>query len=105
MSRSDTRHTQPGSGSSHNMPSVTPARIGRRYAPLIALAAVQVLLVAVAPSGPPKSTVAAGASGTSPDGAAVDASGNPVAGATVDANGNAVSGGSGATAAGATAPG
>src|SRR2546421_11001865 len=88
------------------MPSVTPARLGRRYAPLIALAAVQVLLVAVAPSGPPKSTVAAGASGAAADNSGpVDASGNPVAGATVDANGNVVAGGSGATAAGGTAAG
>ncbi|MEA3075751.1 MAG: hypothetical protein QOF60_659 [Actinomycetota bacterium] len=45
--------------------TLTPARLGRRYAPLVALAAVQVLLVAVAPSGPPqpKSNVAAGANG------------------------------------------
>ena len=37
---------------------MTPAALGRRYAPLIVLAAVQVMLVAIAPSGP--------ASGTSP---------------------------------------
>jgi len=45
--------------------AMTPAALGRRYAPLIVLAAVQVLLVAVAPSSPNSGTSAYGSGGGS----------------------------------------
>lgn len=86
--------------------SLTPARLSRRYAPLIALAAVQVLLVAVAPSGPPKATSSLAATaqpGFTPGGAlAADATGADatagVDGSTVTDSGAAAgTGGSSAT--------
>jgi len=85
----------------------TPAAIGRRYAVFLAVAAVQVLLVAVAPSKAPvqvnagsgtggRSGVIAGGGDNGTDatdaGTAVDASGNPI-----DANGNIITGAAGVT--------
>src|ERR1041385_4669625 len=85
----------------------TPAAIGRRYAVFLAVAAVQVLLVAVAPSKAPvqvnagsgtggRSRVIAGGGDNGTDatdaGTAVDASGNPI-----DANGNIITGAAGVT--------
>jgi len=104
--------------------SLTPARIGRRYAPLVALAAVQVLLVAVAPSGPPKSTsnVAAAAQpgftpggalgsdqaaadGSATDQAATDGTAADGTGATGGTSGGSTAGGTSKVAAGTTSGG
>jgi hypothetical protein len=49
--------------------ATTPAALGRRYTPLLILALVQVLLVALAPSNSPTSNVAVGSNGTSSGGA------------------------------------
>src|SRR5439155_19312217 len=76
-----------------------PGALGRRYLPFIALAAVQVLLVAVSPSKPASRVESSSGRSIGPGGsAAVDASGNPIAGdsGAVDANGNPISGDSGA---------
>ncbi|MCU1460663.1 MAG: hypothetical protein JWO37_738 [Acidimicrobiales bacterium] len=73
--------------------ATTPGALGRRYLPFIALAAVQVLLVAVAPSKVASRVETAGGRALSPGGAAtVDANGNPVGADTgaVDASGNPV---------------
>ena len=57
---------------------VAPGALGRRYLPFLALAAVQVLLVAIAPSKVPTTTVAASSGSGSVLSTGVDASGNPV---------------------------
>ena len=75
--------------------ATTPGALGRRYLPFIALAAVQVLLVAVSPSKAPSRVESAGGRAIGPGGSAtVDANGNPVAddSGAVDASGNAISG-------------
>ncbi|MHB8671514.1 MAG: hypothetical protein ACYDAD_13325, partial [Acidimicrobiales bacterium] len=111
--------------------AVTPGTLGRRYLPFIALAAVQVLLVAVAPSRPGNkvSSFASGrsfAGGTTgadngaggpgagdsgaavQGGTAVDASGNPIGGGTAGgrvSGGRGVAGGGSAGLAGSAAAG
>ncbi|MEY2469698.1 MAG: hypothetical protein QOF21_2396 [Actinomycetota bacterium] len=55
-----------------------PGALGRRYLPFLALAAVQVLLVAVAPSKVPTTSVAASNGGTSSLSTGVDANGEPI---------------------------
>src|SRR3954453_3685566 len=79
---------------------VTPASLGRRYAPFIALAAVQVLLVAIVPSKVGKSSTDVAAFGTNGTGTAATggtggASGGE--GGTVGTAGGDVSGGGGGT--------
>src|SRR5436190_2037818 len=78
--------------------SQTPGALGRRYLPFLALAAVQVLLVAIAPSKVPNanSAAATGSSGnTNLVAGAVDENGQPQViqqadGTFVDSNGNVV---------------
>ena len=56
--------------------AVTPGALGRRYLPFIALGAVQVLLVAVAPSkGPQAGTSVASGASVGPGGASAGANG------------------------------
>src|SRR4051794_17836952 len=70
------------------MPS-TPGVLGRRYAPLLALAAVQVLLVAVAPSTVKHSSTAAGDGSSQLTAGSGDTSGaTDAAGATATADGS-----------------
>jgi hypothetical protein len=84
---------------------VTPSALGRRYAPFIALAAVQVLLVALVPSRAPDSTtdaIAGGASGfDSGDGTggfdSGDGTGGASGGGTRGFSGTSGSGGTGGT--------
>jgi hypothetical protein len=63
------------------MAVTSPSTVGRRYAPFLALAAVQVLLVAVAPSkeSSERAGLDSGAFTTLPGGVILDAEGNPVA--------------------------
>ncbi|MEY2399129.1 MAG: hypothetical protein QOJ00_2303 [Actinomycetota bacterium] len=74
----------------------TPGALGRRYLPFLALAAVQVLLVAIAPSKVPSANSAALATNSNSNGSGlsagtVDDNGQPVVeGTSVDANGNVV---------------
>jgi len=69
--------------------ALTPGALGRRYAPFLAIAAVQVLLVAMTPSRPQTVQAEGGpATATGNVASGVDAAGNPVA---VDAAGNPVS--------------
>ncbi|MEY2470823.1 MAG: hypothetical protein QOK28_152 [Actinomycetota bacterium] len=93
--------------------SQTPGALGRRYLPFIALAAVQVLLVAIAPSKVGTNSSATGlttgGNQAAVGGQVLDENGQPVAGLTqqadgsfVDANGNVVSGGGGGAVNGAT---
>lgn len=85
--------------------AATPGTLGRRYAPLIALALVQVLLVALAPSNGPSSTLAAGqgfnANGTGAYGSAGTSGGSAGSGGATGSAGGAAfnpsAGGTGAT--------
>lgn len=74
--------------------------LARRYAPLVAVVALQLLIIAVVPSTAP-TTVAAGAgSGLTPDGVIAQPDGtfiDPTTGEIVDAQGNVISSGSGGT--------
>ena len=93
--------------------ALTPGSIGRRYSPLIVLAAVQLLLVVISPSTPPKSTdVAAGSNGaiaSSDNGGATGDTGSVAGGSNGTSGGgaNGTSGGAsgGSSGGGATAAG
>ncbi|HVV35793.1 MAG TPA: hypothetical protein VHC63_04260 [Acidimicrobiales bacterium] len=81
--------------------SQTPGALGRRYLPFLILAAVQVLIIAIAPSKTPVAVTATGATGSNGQtlvaGQVLDQNGQPLDGVTqqadgtfVDASGNVV---------------